>query len=255
MNPVELYKKLPRKNCGGCAWKTCMPFAMAVVRGEADLAECPLLPAEERTALGSALTASDWREELIAKLREEVKDIPFAAVAGGLGATLRDGCLVLSCLGREFVISPAGDIRTHGPMTPWIKILLLHYIRTAGKEALSGKWVSFGALKSGMVKALSFSRECEEPLKELFDRDAQKAAGALLQMGAEARGDFPTPAAWRLFLLPKLPVVILYWPAEEEFPSKASILFDATADRFLDVESLIFLLEGLVKHVERNFIS
>jgi len=29
------------------------------------------------------------------------------------------------------------------------------------------------------------------------------------------------------------------------------ILFDQTADKFLDVESLMFLLEGLVKNIER----
>lgn len=255
MNAIELYKKLPKKNCGVCAQKTCMPFAMAVIRGEAALAECPHLTEGERNALGSGLTTSDWREELIGKLQEEIREISFSAVAEGLGASLRNGALVLPCFGREFTITPAGEILTQGPMTPWIKILLLHYVRTSGKERLAGRWVSFGELKSGMVKATSFRRECEDPLRELFDRDAEKAAGALLGMGAERRDDFPTPSAWRLFLLPKLPVVILYWPQEDEFPSKASILFDATADKFLDVESLTFLLEGLVKNMERNFIS
>ena len=45
-------------------------------------------------------------------------------------------------------------------------------------------------------------------------------------------------------------MLLLYWPHDEEFPSKLKILFDATADRFLDVESLTFLIEGLVKNIE-----
>ena len=37
---------------------------------------------------------------------------------------------------------------------------------------------------------------------------------------------------------------------EEEFPSKCRVLFDANADRYLDVESLTFLIEGLGKNLE-----
>ena len=101
-----------------------------------------------------------------------------------------------------------------------------------------------------MVKASSFLRECEDPLKELFDADSVKISAALEKLGAERSAEFPTPYAWKLFLLPKMPVIILYWPAEDEFPSKVKILFDQTADRFLDVESIMFLLEGLVKNIE-----
>jgi hypothetical protein len=47
--------------------------------------------------------------------------------------------------------------------------------------------------------------------------------------------------------------MILYWPADSEFASKVKILFDSTADRFLDVESIMFLVEGLVYNLEAAF--
>lgn len=230
-----------------------MPFALAVIKGEADLSECPDLTAAEIETLKGSITTSDWREELILKLREEVKTIKFQDVAGGLGIALKDKALVLNCMGREFSISPDGEITTNGHITPWIKILLLHYVRTAGKEALTGKWVSYSELKAGLVKASSFERDCELPLREMFDKDLSKVEMVLNRLGAEKRADFPTKNAWHLSLLPKVPVIILYWPEEDEFPSKVKILFDSTADRFLDAESLIFLLEGLVKNVEYSY--
>jgi hypothetical protein len=49
--------------------------------------------------------------------------------------------------------------------------------------------------------------------------------------------------------------VILYWPEEDEFPSKVKILFDRTADKFLDVESIIFLVEGFAKNIEMGTSS
>jgi len=46
--------------------------------------------------------------------------------------------------------------------------------------------------------------------------------------------------------------MILYWPPEDEFEPKAKVIFDSTADKFLDAESIIFLVEGLVKNIEAN---
>jgi hypothetical protein len=131
-----------------------------------------------------------------------------------------------------------------------MKILLLHYVRTRGQEELSNRWVSYSELKSGMVKALSFRRECEDPLKELLDHDYSSVKQILHRIGAEERSGFATRNAWHLYLLPKLPVLILYWPKEEEFESKVSMLLDSTADQFLDVESLMFLGEGLIENIE-----
>ncbi len=229
-----------------------MPFALAVIRGEADLSKCPYLTPEDTETLKNSLTQSDWREELIARLREEVKKINFADISEDIGAELRDNSLAIKCMGRDFIISPDGEITTHGHMTPWIKILLLHYIRTSGKGELSGKWVSYSKLRGGMVKASSLLRDCEEPLKELLEKDFNKTKMILSRLGAEKREGFPTENAWHLYLLPKIPVVILYWPNEEEFESKLKIIFDSTADRFLDAESIIFLVEGLAKNIEVN---
>jgi hypothetical protein len=255
MNAVELYKKLPNKNCGQCPGKTCMPFALSVLRGESELSECPYLSVEDAALLKGSIAASDWREELVLKLQEEVRHLSFQELAAGIGAGLRDGSLVLKCFGREFVIGSSGDVHTTGHLTPWMKILLLHYIRTAGNSPLSDKWVSFSELKNGTLKSIAFKRECEEPLKELFKRNFGAVSGALSKLGATTLSGLPSDHAWRVELLPKISVAILYWPEDEEFAATLKILFDASADKFLDIESLLFLLEGLVKNIEILFSS
>ncbi len=250
MNAIELYKKLPKKNCGACRQWTCMPFALSVIKGEAELSDCPLLSSSEIDDMKEKITRADWREDLICSLRKKISDLNLREISHDLGGKMRDDMLIMPCLGREFEISPDGEIRSSGHITPWIKILLLHYINTQGKANLCGKWVSYGELKSGMVKASSFLRDCEDPLKELFYADIGKTTAALEKLGAMRSSEFPTAHAWELYLLPRMPVIILYWPEEDEFPAKVKILFDQTADRFLDAESIMFLLEGLVKNVE-----
>ena len=227
-----------------------MPFALSIIKGEAELSDCPLLANSEIDDLKEKITLADWREDLIRSLREKISGLNLREVSRNLGGRIRDDMLIMPCLGREFEISPDGEIQSSGHITPWTKILLLHYINTQGKANLCGKWVSYGELKSGMVKASSFLRDCEDPLKELFDDDMEKTTAALEKLGAVDSSGFPTEHAWELYLLPRMPVIILYWPEEDEFPSKVKILFDQTADRFLDAESIMFLLEGLVKNIE-----
>lgn len=64
MNAVEIYKKLPKKNCGECRQKNCMPFALSLIKGEAELSECPYLTGDEVNELKKTIVHSDWREEL-----------------------------------------------------------------------------------------------------------------------------------------------------------------------------------------------
>jgi len=250
MKALDLYRKLPRTNCGKCSLKACLPFAISVIKGDTDLAECPILLPEEIDILRPSLVQGDWREELVLKLSEEVSHLDLKEIAPGIGAEMSGDELKLLCFGREFTIAPDGAISTHGAMTPWIRILILHYIRTGGRSALTGKWVSYAELKAGMVKHSSFVRECEEPLLQLFGRGQEKAANVLLRMGAVRGEGFPTESSWVIYLLPKVPVAVLYWPDEEEFPARIRILFDSTADHYLDVESIMFLTEGLMKNME-----
>lgn len=250
MNTIELYKLLPKKNCGECQQKLCMPFAFAVTKGEADISECPLISDQEIESIRGSLIKFDWRENLISKLKDEVSKISFPEIAEGIGAKLKDDALILQCLGREFLISSDGEITTKGHITSWVKILLLHYIKTSGKSDLSGKWVSFSELKNGMLKSLTFKIECEDPLNIIFRKSIDKSDIVLTKLGAHRQNGFPTKYAWHIYLLPKIPILILYWQDEDDFPSQTKILLDSTAESFLDVESLLFLVEGLIKNIE-----
>ncbi len=252
MNVLGLYKLLPRTNCGLCRARQCMAFAVALAKGEADPDECPTLSAEARRQLRGGSGQGDWRESLLADLRREVAALCFADIAAGLGVAFGESSLSIRCLGRDYRVGPDGTITASGPPAPWMQILLLHYVRTRGNAANCGTWVSFTDLKAGLMKSKSFARDCEDPLRALFDNAPEAVEQALERLGGVRQPGTPAPVAWKIFALPRVPVLLLHWPHDEEFPSKIKILFDATADRFLDVESLTFLIEGLVKNIEHG---
>jgi len=51
---LEIYKLLPKKNCGECGPPTCLAFAMSLAAGKASLETCPYVSDAAKEALGSA---------------------------------------------------------------------------------------------------------------------------------------------------------------------------------------------------------
>ena len=226
-----------------------MAFALALAKGEAEPEECPHLDQEQRDAL-EAFKGEDWRLELIRRLEEEVSGISLPDCAESLGADLVGDELKIRCIGTDYMVGPGGEVSTSGYINPWINILLLHYIRRGGSGQITGRWVSFSELKDGMVKAFSFTRDCEEPLRELLDQDFSRIEKALHVLGVNPVESASADYAWEICLLPKLPMLIYYWvgdtDTDEPGSSAVKILLDSTADRFLDVETLVFLAMGLI---------
>ncbi|RMD59138.1 MAG: DUF3786 domain-containing protein, partial [Nitrospirae bacterium] len=244
------YKELPKTNCGKCNYKTCMAFAVSVSRGDEVLSSCPFLEPERVEELSKSIKKVDWREDLIASLKEEVKNIPLSEVAEGIGATPLDGALKIRFLEKDFIVRQDGEIESGAGSTAWERILLLLYIKNRGSGELSNRWVSFSELKGGYVKVEGLKKDCEKPLSEIIEKHIDKIDDIFLRLGAETLKEENADKAWKLYLLPKIPIKILYWHPVEEFPSGIKILFDSTADRFLDIESLIFLCEGFVHKIE-----
>jgi hypothetical protein len=228
-----------------------MAFALSVIKGERAIDACPYIEEDVGEHIRNSIEHKDWKGELITSLSEEVSRIDLVSVAEGIGAGMVDGRLNIRCLGMEFDIDSAGGIHTKGHINPWIQILLLHYVRTGGRSPLTGTWVSFDELKGGMIKVQSFKRECEEPLREIIDREGEHFFDLLgLLYGRTVQGQ-AADSAWIIYPLPRVPFLILYWSPDEDYGSTVKILFDSTADEYLDVESLIFLGEGLVKMFKR----
>ncbi len=54
LSGIEIFKLLPKTNCGKCGVPTCLAFAMSLAAGKAELSACPLVTAEARAKLEEA---------------------------------------------------------------------------------------------------------------------------------------------------------------------------------------------------------
>ncbi|HAS28522.1 MAG TPA: acetyl-CoA decarbonylase/synthase complex subunit gamma [Dehalococcoidia bacterium] len=53
---IEIFKMLPKTNCGECGVPTCLAFAMSLAAGKTELSKCPYLSEEARNKLEEAST-------------------------------------------------------------------------------------------------------------------------------------------------------------------------------------------------------
>lgn len=54
LSGIEIFKHLPKTNCGDCGVPTCLAFAMKLAQGQAELASCPHVSDDAMSALSSA---------------------------------------------------------------------------------------------------------------------------------------------------------------------------------------------------------
>ncbi len=54
MTAIEIYKMLPKTNCGECGFPTCLAFAMQLANLKVELSDCPHVSDDAHAALGAA---------------------------------------------------------------------------------------------------------------------------------------------------------------------------------------------------------
>ncbi|MEK6527609.1 MAG: DUF3786 domain-containing protein [Nitrospirota bacterium] len=261
MNPLDIYKKLPRSNCGKCPALTCMSFALRLSKNECSASECPGIDERSKKEIEAMLSRisrdkagyGDWKQERIKELFKEISAIDFSAIEEGIGAVSEHGKLKVKYMGREIVLDHSDFYEQLGV---WDKLLVLMYIKNAGSVSLSRRWTAFRDLKNGLIRAESFNETCETPLARMFGENRESFINKLIAMGAEKITGFSTEYSFVVHPLPKIPFLILIWPGEagidsyqEDFEPACKVLLDSTAADFLDVEALLYLGLSLMNAV------
>jgi len=72
LSAIEIYKNLPKTNCGECGFPTCLAFAMQLANKQALLDQCPHVTEEAKQAL-SAAAAPPMRKVAIGKNENKVE--------------------------------------------------------------------------------------------------------------------------------------------------------------------------------------
>lgn len=181
--------------------------------------------------------------------KKELEDKNPKRIADQSGAEFEpgrqgDSFLTLVFLGRKVVMSWQDKVfalRDSGEEIPiQQQVLLLHYLNGAKGSKPGNEWISYQDVPDGRFYIDAFQRRAKIPLVKKFGhrpRDLIRLAEKAYGGRAMDHGDVSV----LIQALPIIPVVLLLWEGDEEFPPEGNILFDRSISEILSAEDIAWL--------------
>jgi hypothetical protein len=121
------------------------------------------------------------------------------------------------------------------------QILILHYLALAKGTPLSHKLVAYQELKEGAVYYPTFIKRSIKPLIDFFGPSPEKLVDVSSSLGGY-RADYGD-AAVTIPAFKRIPITLVMWKGDDEFPPDANILFDNTIQDYLPAEDINVLCQ------------
>ena len=123
------------------------------------------------------------------------------------------------------------------------KILILHYLIQAKGTPISNKTIAYKELPEGTSYFPTFSKRAIQPLVTHFGKEPHRlldVAGILDGKKADY-GD----VAVTINAFSQVPITLVLWQGDEEFPPESNIIFDSTISDYLSTEDINVLCETI----------
>jgi hypothetical protein len=127
------------------------------------------------------------------------------------------------------------------------RILLLHYLYGAWSSSgarIKGEWISFQEVPDGKFYLDAFHRRAKNPMVQTFGEQPE----LLVKLAKESFGAVSSDqgdVSVVIKALPLVPVALIIWKGDEEFPPEGNILFDRNIIEILSAEDMAWL-SGMV---------
>jgi hypothetical protein len=255
---IEIYKKLPGTNCGKCGESTCMAFAIKVKKSQANLSDCPFVTAENLPLPASAPDSSRSYEQVSKLLEEEAVSLDFREAAERTGgAYIPDGgkeAIRIRMTDQIYELRKAGLFENGSYCKDvWAKIIIYDYVRRKGGSPLTGERVTLGHFPRTATHVKTFQDNAEKKIAERFKNSLDELKKSCVERGGEeTEGNVKTDYSCRFELLPRVPLYLSFWMADEEFDAECKLLFDSSAEDYIDIEYLANLLERFAGDLARE---
>jgi len=123
------------------------------------------------------------------------------------------------------------------------KVLILHYLLSAKGAPITNRLIAFKELPGGGNYFRTFSKRAIEPLVEHFGEQPHLLIHAAEKLGSRRVVYGDVAVAFNAFS--RVPVTIILWHGDEEFPPQANILFDAVISDYLSTYDITVLCESI----------
>ncbi|MCO1601770.1 DUF3786 domain-containing protein [Desulfosporosinus nitroreducens] len=170
------------------------------------------------------------------------------------GYSIEDNALIIEFLGQHFKIDyPSGNFvpiqASDGELPIAAQILILHYITNLSEPFEVGTLISYKELPGGAIYIKPFNGRAIDPLVRTFGSDPDSLLKVVTHLGGQSNGLGDVGVTYRVF--PRIPLALMLWRADDEFPASGNILFDASAPSILPTEDFAVLASMVVFGLKR----
>ena len=123
------------------------------------------------------------------------------------------------------------------------KILILHYLTQAKGTPTSNKVIAYKELPEGASYFPTFSKRAIKPLVDHFGNEPHRLVDIAGILGGH-KADYGD-AAVTINAFSRVPITLVLWRGDEEFPPEANIIFDSTISDYLSTEDINVLCETI----------
>lgn len=250
---VDIYKLLPKTNCGTCGMPTCFGFATKVAAGLASITACTNLSDSIRKELAAEELGRKERpgtvyEQALDSLRPKIAALDFKRVSLQTGAAFVSAdALQIDFLGEPFMVTKERIADRYGKEpVPFISILIYNHLCMPDPPPPSGDWITFSSVPASHAKDKAWNGHVEEVIARHFSGNSEGLRTACERLGGKEVGMKGThDAAYVFRFFPHYPALLLFYDAvpEEDFPPQVKLLLDRNVDKYLDIESIVVLGE------------
>lgn len=176
---------------------------------------------------------------------EKLSQESFETIAQRSGFESSDGqSLNVPFLDRTYLVStPLFEFEDQADSEKEIpiqeQVLILHYLMAVEVPDLTGRWISYREIPGASFYFGAFVKRAVDPLKKVFGQNISGFSRAAEKLRARIieNGD----AGFEFRVLPAVPLQLILWEGDDEFPAEANILFDETIGRILSPEDVAWL--------------
>ena len=158
-----------------------------------------------------------------------------------LGGRIEKDEMVVPFFGKSYRISSRGIADPFGkqPLMGICVVLCKYLLLCPEVPSLDKEWVSFRDFQNTAPLIHSFVNHTERPIARNFSNRLEDLSVACEKLGGQNAGlDLNYQLIMKLYPLPKVPVLLLFDDADEEFPAQCKVLFERRAEHYLDPECL-----------------
>ena len=176
-------------------------------------------------------------------LLKQLSPLDLTETSVDIGGKMQGSDLEFKCLGSLYRINPRGIRLAHGgDPDVAVGIVICHYILQRGRGEPAGEWVSYRDFRDSAFFMSNFQANVEERLARHFTGRVADLRRAAARLEGRPHKDLPWgDACIRFQALPRVPLLLVFFDGDEEFPATCKLLFDKAASLWLDMECLAAL--------------